>query len=217
MPSWNVHTAHVERLLAEDGAEALGISDVNSFLFGNYVPDIYVGWMVKVDERIDYMTTHWSKANYIPTPQVDRFWLTHVRGGCDDLTIGTLCHLICDRVYNAMTRSWAQAHDIKLSDEIRIKKQADFSHFGHSLNISMLVEPTDELLRQAAAFPQYRIEEKDARAAIEVARDIVTTNSDAEDPADAHYKMLDQAFFDETFEVAHRCMRSTLLAFARGI
>ena len=39
MPSWNIHTAHVERLLREEGAAALGVVDVNAFLFGNFVPD----------------------------------------------------------------------------------------------------------------------------------------------------------------------------------
>ena len=46
MPSWNIHTAHVERLLREEGADALGVSDVNAFLFGNLAPDVYVGYMV---------------------------------------------------------------------------------------------------------------------------------------------------------------------------
>ena len=44
MPSWNIHTAHVERLLREEGAARLGVRDVNAFLFGNFLPDIYVGY-----------------------------------------------------------------------------------------------------------------------------------------------------------------------------
>ena len=61
MPSWNIHTAHVERLLAEDAPSALGIRDVNAFLFGNLVPDIYVGYMVPDTSRtIAYQETHFA-------------------------------------------------------------------------------------------------------------------------------------------------------------
>ena len=43
MPSWNIHTAHAELLLREEGAAALGIRDVDAFLLGNLLPDVYVG------------------------------------------------------------------------------------------------------------------------------------------------------------------------------
>ena len=32
MPSWNIHLAHAEQLLADAGAAQLGIDDWNSFL-----------------------------------------------------------------------------------------------------------------------------------------------------------------------------------------
>ena len=42
MPSWNIHIAQAERLLARDGACARFVRDANAFLFGNLVPDIPV-------------------------------------------------------------------------------------------------------------------------------------------------------------------------------
>ena len=55
MPSWNIHTAHVERLLREHGASELGIGDKDAFLMGNLLPDVYVGYMVPdASWRIDY-------------------------------------------------------------------------------------------------------------------------------------------------------------------
>ena len=55
MPSWNIHTAHVERLLREHGASELGIGDKDAFLMGNLLPDVYVGYMVPdATWRIDY-------------------------------------------------------------------------------------------------------------------------------------------------------------------
>ena len=43
MPSWNIHIAHAEGLLAKDGPVARVVRDRNAFLFGNLIPDIYVG------------------------------------------------------------------------------------------------------------------------------------------------------------------------------
>lgn len=69
MPSWNIHTAHVERLLAEYDQEELGIHDVNCFLFGNLVPDIYVGYMVAHTTRtIPYGATHLTDPTFMPCP-----------------------------------------------------------------------------------------------------------------------------------------------------
>ena len=70
MPSWNVHTAHVERLFSDRSPQALGIRDANAFLFGNFVPDIYVGYMVReVTHTIDYRDTHFVDPSYVPEPR----------------------------------------------------------------------------------------------------------------------------------------------------
>lgn len=45
MPSWNIHIAHAERLLKGGGSVARAVRDGNAFLFGNLIPDIYVGYM----------------------------------------------------------------------------------------------------------------------------------------------------------------------------
>ena len=68
MPSWNIHTAHVERLLADCEPDDLGIEDVNAFLFGNYVPDIYLGFMVAdITFHVDYCRT-WPSRTSRPFP-----------------------------------------------------------------------------------------------------------------------------------------------------
>ena len=79
MPSWNIHTAHVERLLREEGAESLGVRDANAFLLGNLAPDIYVGYMVPdTTYRIDYKLTHQALREHIPLPSYDEFWNFYV-------------------------------------------------------------------------------------------------------------------------------------------
>ena len=79
MPSWNIHTAHAERLFADSQPESLGIEDPNAFLFGSYVPDIYLGFMVlETTFHIDYCLTHHAVPNMIPMPDADQFWDTYV-------------------------------------------------------------------------------------------------------------------------------------------
>ena len=78
MPSWNIHIAQTERLL-ERPAVADAVRDRNAFLFGNVVPDIFVGYMVPgVDEPIPYRVTHVAKPERIPKPREREFWDTYV-------------------------------------------------------------------------------------------------------------------------------------------
>lgn len=79
MPSWNIHIAQAERLLAREGAVARTVRDRNAFLFGNLVPDIYVGYMVPgITQPIPYRLTHLAKPEPIPKPREREFWETYV-------------------------------------------------------------------------------------------------------------------------------------------
>lgn len=79
MPSWNIHIAQTERLLARTGAVARTVVDRNAFLFGNLVPDIYVGYMVPgIQHPIAYRVTHVAKPEHIPKPREWEFWNTYV-------------------------------------------------------------------------------------------------------------------------------------------
>ena len=65
MPSWNIHIAHAEGLLAKDGPVARVVRDRNAFLFGNLIPDIYVGYMVPgIVHPIPYRVTHFAKPEH---------------------------------------------------------------------------------------------------------------------------------------------------------
>lgn len=80
MPSWNIHIAQTERLLARNGAVADSVRDRNAFLLGNIVPDIYVGYMVPgVLDPIPYRITHFAKPEPIPKPREHEFWDTFVK------------------------------------------------------------------------------------------------------------------------------------------
>lgn len=79
MPSWNVHIAHAQRLLSECPASSLGIRDANAFLFGNLVPDVYVGYMLPHPSGIlPYSLTHFADPCSIPVPREREFWDLYV-------------------------------------------------------------------------------------------------------------------------------------------
>lgn len=217
MPSWNIHTAHVERLLREASPDELGIRDVNAFLFGNFVPDVLVGYMVSdPTQRIDYKLTHLALREHIPLPRADEFWDFYIRRGPGapeptDLTLGAWCHLVADHVYNAHTRAFLAEHGIEPGEPARIGKQGDFALFGRTLPIGMKPEVTPELLAQCAAFPQYSLAEPDVCAAVEVASRIVDENQANQIVDEPAYRMLDAAFFASAREEAHALMLEGLL------
>ena len=183
MPSWNIHTAHVESLLDERSPEELGIADANAFLFGNYVPDIYVGFMVPdTTFHLDYCLTHHSGVHVIPVPDADDFWDSFVfrrrpkSPSGSSLTIGAWAHLLADRVYNKRFRDFCEANDVPRDDERRVGKQADFALFGNSLGISSTVQVTPDLLEAARGFRPYTVLPEDLERSVTVATSIVREN-----------------------------------------
>ena len=214
MPSWNIHTAHVERLLREEGAQALGIKDTNAFLFGNVLPDVYVGYMVKdASRRIDYKLTHLTYRDHIPLPRYQEFWDFYVKNpqgygaSCvTDVVRGAWCHLVCDCVYNTHTRAYLEKVHMRAGEQARIKKQSDFALFGRTLDICMVPVANEALYAQCAAFPMYEVARRDVDAAIDVCDQIVRSNRDHHIETEPTYELLTSEFFETARQEAHKTM-----------
>lgn len=217
MPSWNIHNAHVEHLLAVHRPQDLGIADPNAFLFGNYVPDIYVGYMVPdVSYHIDYCITHVAGISRIPVSDADSFWDHYVAhrfpagASGQSLVLGAWAHLVADRFYNGRYREFYATHTMPEGDEVRIRKQADFDLFGHYLGISTMVEETPELQQACWDFVPYRLFGQDVRRSIDVANGIVRES--AQPPATAEYLLLDDAWLSRVFAECDERLATWLLA-----
>ena len=222
MPSWNIHTAHVERLLAEEDASSLGIRDVNAFLMGNIIPDVYVGYMVPNPTRkIDYRVTHLADPSHVPEPRYGEFFerfavpSADASGRVSDVVLGAWTHLVADNLYNLHFNRLIKRIGVKPSSTTRARKQSDFDIFGRTLDIHMVPEPTSELIEQCAAFPQYAIEESDVRAACKVMRRIVADNA-ANHVSDPVYDLLGSSYFTEIPTLVDARMREALHAYAAG-
>ena len=206
MPSWNIHTAHVERLLREEGAARLGVRDANAFLLGNLAPDIYVGYMVPdISLRIDYKLTHHTIREHIPLPRYDEFWEFYIAGQdkVSDVTLGAWAHLVADHVYNAHTRAYLASIGMEAGEQARIGKQGDFALFGRTLDISTVPQVNEALLAQCRAFPPYTILPHDVEGAVESARRIVEKNRAEHLGETPDYQLLTADFFDVAREEAH--------------
>lgn len=206
MPSWNIHTAHVERLLREEGAARLGVRDENAFLLGNLAPDIYVGYMVPdITFRIDYKLTHHTIREHIPLPRYDEFWDFYIAGQrkVSDVTLGAWAHLVADHVYNAHTRAYLASIGMEPGERARIGKQGDFALFGRTLDISLVPRVSDALLAQCAEFPPYTILPHDLRGAVTSAERIVEKNRTEHLSGVPDYQLLTAEFFDVAREEAH--------------
>ena len=218
MPSWNIHTAIVERLLANRNAGALGIADANAFLFGNYVPDIYVGFMVPdASMRIAYFMTHMTQPDTTPVPDADRFWdfcivFRKLMAPTDaSLALGAWAHLATDAFFNVQFRAWCSGRETPQGDELRIAKQADFDVFGRSLDIGSHVEATPELLKAAWEFMPYRIFGDDVRRTVEAA-DRVVRDGGAPAPDDDAYQLLDSEWMQTTVDSCVEHLTNWLVA-----
>lgn len=222
MPSWNIHTAHVESLLRTHDVAELGIRDANAFLFGNVLPDVYVGYMVTdVSRRLEYAETHLADPTFVPEPRYQEFWErygwpSNSRGVVSDVVLGAWCHLMADNVYNARNNAFIRERGIGPGERTRIRKQRDFDTFGRTLDISSTFVVDAGLLAQCAAFPQYAVAERDVRAAVEVANQVVAANRRDHIDGAAAYSMLTAGFFREAFDAVESLMAESLAAYAAG-
>lgn len=219
MPSWNIHTAHVERLFEQCRPGELGIGDPNAFLFGNYAPDIYLGFMVDdITFHVDYCLTHMAEPNVTPVPDADRFWdlyvcrrpMTPVKRS---LALGAWAHLAADRMYNGRFRGFAEGLDAPGGDELRTCKQGDFDAFGRSLAITSHVKADDALFDAALAFRPYSILPEDVVRTIGKADEIVDASApSAQEPG---YSLIGAEWMQATFDACDTRLKSWLATWKR--
>ncbi len=206
MPSWNIHAAITKKILESNDPERLGIYDTNAFKFGNLLPDVYVGYMVKdITHTLRYIQTHLTEPEHIPIPGADTFWNTFcdpyiASGGVSSMVLGAWSHLQTDAVFNKAVRAFNAAHNIAPGNETRIKKQADFHLFGNSLDIDIAINPTSHLLEEAAKFPHYAIDAPDVRAAIAAFKE--AKRKSKTEPMTNNYLLLSRDFLNSTLQSA---------------
>lgn len=189
MPSWNIHIAGTERLLARDGCVSKTVCDRNAFLFGNVVPDIFVGYMVPgVEEPIAYRITHFADPEPIPKPREREFWNGYVApllgragggagSGCGSGTVGAGAAAVGSCADGAVGGGAVAGADCAAAADSAIEPRA----FGNPVEITTLAQERERLNR--VHYPErYR----DAPGLPAIPQVAVST-----DPADVRRSLLD--------------------------
>ena len=200
----------------------MGICDVDGFLFGNLVPDIYAGHMVPdASRKIDYRETHLVDPLFVPEPDYGAFFERFAAPSADesgrvsDLVLGTWAHLVADHTYNRRFNELLEQRGLKACDDIRKQKQADFDLYGRTLDISWVPEPTDALKAGCAQLPQFPIEASDVEKTCEVVRGIVANNREHH-VSEPTYELLGSDYFRTVSDEVDTRIRAGLHAYAAG-
>lgn len=114
-----------------------------------------------------------------------------------DMVLGAWAHLVADCVWNTRVNDYLDVHNIKPSEEFRVKKQGDFDWYGRTHAIELIPRATERLYAAAERFPQYPIERRFTLETVSVMHETVRTNGGAAEHLP--YRLLDDAFFDSTF------------------
>lgn len=221
MPSWNIHAAITKEILEHHNPLTLGITNTNHFTFGNLVPDIYVGYMVKdISHTHRYIQTHLTTPEHIPIPGAIEFWDTYIapyieKGGVESIVLGAWSHLETDAIFNRAVRRFNAAHDIQPGNETRIKKQADFHLFGNQLDMDVTIDADKNLMSAAENFSHYPIERSDVLSAIHAFEEAKRRSKT--EPMTSSYLLLSRSFLTDTLQAAIHDVSNNLTEYAREV
>lgn len=99
MPSWGIHLA-----IANTLSQKIENIDKNLFIFGNVVPDINNGYVVKgINKIISHKITHYNGAKEFKG--YNDFYLKYAKYIKNPVVLGSLTHLMTDHYYNNITYS----------------------------------------------------------------------------------------------------------------
>lgn len=125
-----------------------------------------------------------------------------------DFELGVWVHLLADCIWNTRVNEFLDREGIAPSEEFRVKKQGDFDAFGKTLSIDLVPRATPRLMATAAAFPQYRIDERAVLMTVGVAHETVRGNTFPSDQVS--YRLLTSAFFESVFAEVAECADTLL-------
>ncbi len=96
MPSWGIHLATTKKIL-----EKINIEDKNDFIFGNILPDILNGYLIKdVSNIVSHKYTHYDTYNQERFSSYKKFYELYKQNLDNKVILGYLIHLMTDNLWN---------------------------------------------------------------------------------------------------------------------
>ena len=123
MPSWGIHLEIANRVYKK-----IGNIDKNLFMFGNVMPDINNGYVIKdVNKIISHKITHYDGEKDFKGYK--RFYIKYAKYMQNPIFLGSLTHLMTDYYYNNITYTKKAIWDkerknvigVKLADDAQLK------------------------------------------------------------------------------------------------
>ena len=96
MPAWGIHLATTKKLL-----EKIDIKDKNDFIFGNILPDILNGYLIKdVSNIVTHTDSHYDIYKGEKFSNYKRFYEKYNDKLNNKVVFGYLIHLMTDNLWN---------------------------------------------------------------------------------------------------------------------
>ncbi len=96
MPAWGIHLATTKKLL-----EKINIKDKNDFIFGNILPDILNGYLIKdVSNIVTHKDSHFDIYKGEKFSNYKRFYEEYNDKLNNKVVFGYLIHLMTDNLWN---------------------------------------------------------------------------------------------------------------------
>lgn len=96
MPSWGIHLATTKKIL-----EKINIENKNDFIFGNILPDILNGYLIKdVSNIVSHRDTHYDIYKQERFSSYKKFYELYKQDLDNKVVLGYLVHLMTDNLWN---------------------------------------------------------------------------------------------------------------------
>lgn len=96
MPSWGIHLATTKKIL-----ENINIKEKNDFIFGNILPDIPNGYLIKdISNIVNHRDTHYDTYKQEGFSSYKNFYELYKKSLDNKVVLGYLIHLITDNLWN---------------------------------------------------------------------------------------------------------------------
>lgn len=185
MPAWGVHLVTTKEIL-----DRVDIKEKNDFIFGNILPDIENGYLVKgISHTLTHKESHFDQFPLTKYDSQDVFLRSYGNKLDNKVILGYVVHLLTDNLWNKNYYERKVIYEngkiagVKLTngqilkgdyDVVRILKQKDYKIYADSLfRTSEFVEPVfdKELVNKSNEIEIININEDDIKKSIQYIQD----------------------------------------------
>ena len=220
MPSWGIHLGIANKL-----SQKIKNIDKNLFIYGNVVPDINNGYVVKnISKIISHKITHYDGEKDFKGYR--KFYIKYINHIKNPVVLGSLTHLMTDYYFNSITYSkkaiWENGKVVGLKlntgkelkcDKETVRKMkvndfkifADYIYKSHELSN---IKYDEKMLSINPIVEEFDISKEDAEKTIEYVNSYIENKKNIIDKCENNkYQLFTQ---NEMEEISESCVKFIL-------